>query len=124
MEQAQKDIQWVQCNEYEDILYHKFEGIAKITINRPEVRNAFRPETVKELLTAFEHAHEDPEVGVVILTGEGTKAFCSGGDQKVRGTGGYIDKGGVPLRVVGEFAGDAMRLEVGLVHHVDAVLVA
>ena len=79
---------------YEDILYHRAEGIARITINRPEVRNAFRPETVMELLDAFHRAHLDPEVGVVILTGAGELAFCSGGDQRVRGEGGYCDAAG------------------------------
>ncbi len=88
---------WTEIREFEDLRYERTDdGIAKITINRPEVRNAFRPETVKEMLEAFEHAHEDPEVGVIILTGEGTEAFCSGGDQKVRGKAGYIDEGGVP----------------------------
>jgi naphthoate synthase len=81
---------------FEDVLYHQADGIAKITINRPEVRNAFRPETVKELIRAFTHAHLDPEVGVIILTGQGPDAFCSGGDQRVRGDhGGYADREGV-----------------------------
>jgi naphthoate synthase len=79
---------------YDDILYHQADGIARITINRPEVRNAFRPETVIELLDAFHRAHLDPEVGVVILTGRGELAFCSGGDQRVRGHGGYRDAAG------------------------------
>ncbi len=88
---------WTEVISYEDIRYERTDdGISKITINRPEVRNAFRPQTVKELLKALEHAHEDSEVGVIILTGEGEKAFCSGGDQTVRGTGGYVDEGGVP----------------------------
>jgi naphthoate synthase len=84
---------WQPCEnvDYHDILYHRAEGIARITINRPEVRNAFRPETVMELLDAFHRAHLDPEVGVVILTGQGELAFCSGGDQRVRGDGGYRD---------------------------------
>jgi naphthoate synthase len=76
--------------EYEDIRYElSGDGIAKITIDRPEVRNAFRPQTVVELASAFERAREDPEVGVIILTGEGPLAFCSGGDQRVRGDQGY-----------------------------------
>src|SRR6202020_2060739 len=88
-------ISWHPEGEYEDIRYElaagENAGIAKITINRPEVRNAFRPETVIELLDAFERAREDPSVGVVILTGEGPLAFCSGGDQRVRGSrGGYV----------------------------------
>ena len=88
---------WNTAAEFEDIRYQTSEdGIAKITINRPEVRNAFRPLTVKELLQAFELAHEDPDVGVIILTGEGEKAFCSGGDQKVRGHAGYVGDDGVP----------------------------
>ena len=89
---------WIPQREFEDIRYEKSEdgAIAKITINRPEVRNAFRPQTVKEMLVAFELAHEDPQVGVVVLTGEGHKAFCSGGDQKVRGHAGYVGDDGVP----------------------------
>ena len=83
--------------KFQDIKLEKTEdGIAKITINRPEVRNAFRPLTVKELKTAFDICRDDSSVGVVILTGEGDKAFCSGGDQKVRGEGGYVDDQGVP----------------------------
>lgn len=89
---------WITKAEFQDIRYETTEdgSIAKITINRPEVRNAFRPLTVRELLSAFDMAHEDPTVGVVILTGEGEKAFCSGGDQKVRGHAGYIGDDGVP----------------------------
>jgi len=93
-----RSMHWESANEYSDILYHRAEGIAKITINRPEVRNAFRPETVNQLIDAFHRAHLDPEVGVVILTGAGTEAFCSGGDQRVRGDdGGYHDAGGTPF---------------------------
>jgi len=80
---------------FEDILYHQAEGIAKITINRPQVHNAFRPETVMELILAFRHAHLDPEIGAIILTGAGDKAFCSGGDQTIRGDGGYKDSKGI-----------------------------
>jgi naphthoate synthase len=81
--------------EFEDILYHHADGIARITINSPEVRNAFRPETVRELIQAFTHAHLDPDVGVIVLTGQGDQAFCSGGDQRVRGEhGGYADQQG------------------------------
>jgi len=89
---------WTTAREFEDIRYETSdEGkIAKITINRPEVRNAFRPKTVAELLQAFDLAHQDPQVGVIILTGEGDLAFCSGGDQKVRGHAGYIGDDGVP----------------------------
>ena len=87
-----------QPADFEDVLYEKSEDgkIAKITINRPEVRNAFRPQTTSELLRSLEIAHEDPEVGVIILTGAGDLAFCSGGDQKVRGHAGYIGTDGVP----------------------------
>jgi len=81
--------------DFEDILYQHAEGIAKITINRPQVRNAFRPKTVQELSLAFRHAHLDPGIGVIILTGAGDKAFCSGGDQKIRGDGGYKDESGI-----------------------------
>ena len=89
---------WKSAHDFEDVLYEKSEDgqIAKITINRPEVRNAFRPETTKELLTSLDLAHEDPGVGAIILTGAGDKAFCSGGDQKVRGHAGYIGGDGVP----------------------------
>ena len=85
---------WKGSGEYEDILYETSHGIAKITINRPEVRNAFRPATVVEMSKAFEVARDDPEIGVVILTGAGTEAFCSGGDQRVRGDDGYVDAKG------------------------------
>ncbi len=89
-------IDWRKVREYQDIIYEHGEGIAKITINRPEVRNAFRPLTLFEMMEAFNHAHEDPTIGVVLLTGAGTKAFCSGGDQRVRGDGGYVGEDGVP----------------------------
>jgi naphthoate synthase len=79
--------------DYQDIRYELDEGIAKITIDRPEVRNAFRPETIIELSEAFERAREDTDVGVVVLTGEGPLAFCSGGDQRVRGDAGYVAAG-------------------------------
>jgi naphthoate synthase len=81
--------------EYSDIWYDVADGVAKITINRPEVRNAFRPVTLFELSHAFGVARDDPSVGVIILTGAGDKAFCSGGDQKIRGDDGYIDAHGV-----------------------------
>src|SRR5579884_1154192 len=88
-------VSWVSTRHYEDILYETAEGMAKITINRPEVRNAFRPRTLFELIEAFRLAGEDPDIGVVILTGRGPEAFCSGGDQRVRGEGGYVDDQGV-----------------------------
>jgi naphthoate synthase len=89
-------VAWVEIGAYEDIRYHKADGIAKITIHRPEVRNAFRPQTVSEMSAAFSDARDDPAIGAVILTGEGTEAFCSGGDQRVRGEAGYIGPDGVP----------------------------
>ena len=88
-------MEWVAAGEWEDIRYETAGGIAKLTINRPEVRNAFRPATVSELSRALELARDDPGIGVVILTGEGREAFCSGGDQKVRGADGYKDAAGV-----------------------------
>ena len=88
-------VDWQPAGDYEDIRYETSdEGIAKITINRPEVRNAFRPQTVIELMDAFEKAREDESVGVIILTGEGPLAFCSGGDQRVRGDRGYEEQPG------------------------------
>ena len=92
----EKRTHWIKMKDFEDIrLERTDEGIGKVTINRPGVRNAFRPETVKELIEAFDILRDDPSVGVVIFTGEGKDAFCSGGDQKVRGTGGYVGKDGV-----------------------------
>jgi naphthoate synthase len=89
-------VEWQKVCDYTDIIFEKAEGIGKITINRPEVRNAFRPETLNELIDAFNRCREDQEIGVVILTGQGDKAFCSGGDQRVRGEGGYVGRDGVP----------------------------
>jgi naphthoate synthase len=91
------NIEWSRLAGYEDIVYEKSpEGIAKITIARPEVRNAFRPQTVAEMIRAFDDARDDGSVGVVILTGAGGEAFCAGGDQRVRGHGGYVGSDGVP----------------------------
>lgn len=92
---------WKTVKHYEDILYEKIDGIAKITINRPHKRNAFRPETIFEIYEAFCDAREDTNIGVVLLTGagphtDGKYAFCSGGDQSVRGEGGYVDHTGIP----------------------------
>ena len=92
---------WQQVKDYEDIIYEKMDGIAKVTINRPEVRNAFRPETIIEMYDAFVDAREDQSIGVVLLTGygpakDGKYAFCSGGDQRIRGDKGYVGKDGVP----------------------------
>jgi naphthoate synthase len=86
---------WQRSGDYRDILYDHGDGIAKITINRPEVRNAFRPTTLFELSKAFDVARDDPSIGVVVLTGAGDQAFCAGGDQRVRGDDGYRDEGGV-----------------------------
>src|SRR5438128_3715279 len=88
-------VAWRRVRDFTDIKYEHFEGIAKITINRPEVRNAFRPETVSEMQEAFADVREDASIGVVLLTGEGKDAFCSGGDQRIRGEGGYVDPRGV-----------------------------
>ena len=97
MTTAEPDTTWTLLPGYEDIKYAKSpEGIARVTINRPEVRNAFRPQTVTEMIRAFDDARDDAEIGVVILTGEGPDAFCSGGDQRVRGAGGYVGGDGVP----------------------------
>jgi naphthoate synthase len=90
---------WTPIREFTDIRYERTDdGIARITINRPEVRNAFRPLTIHEMQEAFAHARDDASIGVVILTGEGSEAFCSGGDQRVRGEAGYVDeqRGGTP----------------------------
>lgn len=86
---------WVSTRTFTDIKYEKLGAIAKITINRPQVRNAFRPLTVKEMMQALEDARDDSSIGVIILTGEGKEAFCSGGDQKIRGDAGYQDEMGV-----------------------------
>lgn len=92
---------WIKAKEYQDIIYEKMDGIAKITINRPEKRNAFRPETTLEMYDAFSDAREDSNIGVILLTGagpakDGKYAFCSGGDQSIRGDKGYVGKDGVP----------------------------
>ena len=94
-------LSWQSAKSYEDILYHKADGIARITINRPHKRNAFRPKTVFEMYDAFSNAREDTRIGVVLLTGagphtDGKYAFCSGGDQSVRGKAGYVGEDGVP----------------------------
>lgn len=93
-------VNWVEVKKYEDITYHKADGMARIAFNRPEVRNAFRPQTIDEMIDAFRHVWGDTEVGVILLTGngpaqDGKYAFCSGGDQRVRSYGGYSD-GGIP----------------------------
>ena len=102
-------IEWESAGDYEDILYDKGDGIARITINRPERRNAFRPPTLAELRDAFTKARDDLDVGSIIFTGAGDKAFCSGGDQKIRGDDGYIGSDEVASQGVG-------RLDVGDLH--------
>ncbi len=87
---------WVPVKEYKEIVFHKFDGIARISINRPEVHNAFTPLTVQEMIDAMYHCREDASIRVVVLTGEGGQAFCSGGDQRVRGHGGYVGQDTVP----------------------------
>jgi len=89
-------VTWEKIRDYTDIIYEHADGMAKITINRPEVRNAFRPRTVTELIDAFSRAREDARVGVILFTGAGGQAFCSGGDQRVRGDAGYVDDEGLP----------------------------
>jgi naphthoate synthase len=108
-DQLYAPIQWRPAGEFEDILYERAEAIAKITINRPEVRNAFRPQTLTELRDAFARARDDLEVATIILTGAGDEAFCSGGDQRIRGDDGYIGDDEVAARGVG-------RLDVGDLH--------
>ena len=90
-----ESIDWQATGSYTDVLYHKFQGVAKITINRPEIHNAFRPHTVDELRHALADARNDSSIGVIILTGAGDRAFCSGGDQKIRGDSGYVDDVGI-----------------------------
>jgi len=89
-------IEWVQERKYEEILYSTYNGIAKISINRPHVHNAFTPLTVSEMIDAFAYARDDEKIGVIVLTGEGGRAFCSGGDQSVRGHGGYVGQDRIP----------------------------
>jgi naphthoate synthase len=102
-------IEWRAAGEFEDIVYEQADGIAKITINRPEVRNAFRPQTLAELRDAFARARDDLNVGAIILTGAGEDSFCSGGDQRIRGDDGYIGDDEVAQHGVG-------RLDVGDLH--------
>jgi naphthoate synthase len=88
-------VEWKPAGEFEDVRYETWAGVTKITIDRPEVRNAFRPRTTRELIAAFDLARDDASIGVVILTGAGTEAFSSGGDQKIRGDDGYVDERGI-----------------------------
>jgi naphthoate synthase len=102
-------VEWRPAAEFDDILYEKAEGLAKLTINRPDVRNAFRPQTLAELREAFARARDDLEVGAIILTGAGEEAFCSGGEQRIRGDDGYMGDDEVAKHGVG-------RLDVGDLH--------
>jgi naphthoate synthase len=102
-------IEWARAAEYEDIVYEKADGIAKITIDRPEVHNAFRPQTLAELRDAFGRGRDDLDVASIILTGSGTEAFCSGGDQRIRGDDGYMGNDAVAQQGVG-------RLDAGDLH--------
>ncbi len=95
MQNTLETVTWIDSGTFYDIKYQKWNGIAKITINRPHVRNAFRPLTVTEMMEALNDARDDQRIGVIILTGEGKDAFCSGGDQKIRGHAGYTDDEGV-----------------------------
>src|ERR687892_2415014 len=108
-EELYAPIEWQAAGEFGDILYERAEAIAKITINRPEVRNAFRPQTLRELRAAFELARDDLEVAAIIFTGAGSEAFCSGGDQRIRGDDGYVGDDDVAQQGVG-------RLDVGDLH--------
>jgi naphthoate synthase len=108
-EELYAPVEWRTAGDFEDILYEKAEGIAKITINRPERRNAFRPQTLAELRDTFTRARDDLEVAAIIFTGAGTDAFCSGGDQRIRGDDGYIGDDEVAQQGVG-------RLDVGDLH--------
>src|SRR5688572_14230363 len=103
---------WATAGDYSDIRYETAEGIAKITIDRPEVRNAFRPQTLIELSSAFDRAREDLDVGVIILTGEGPLAFCSGGDQRVRGDAGYLGDDEAARRGVGRFHVTDLQVQI------------
>ena len=105
---------YVRSGDYKDITYESAEGIAKITICRPEVRNAFRPLTITELSQAFEVARHDPEVGVIILTGQGSQAFCSGGDQKIRGDDGYLGDDDLSRRGIGHL--NVLDLQIQIRH--------
>jgi len=105
-------LEWAAAGDYEDIRYETAEGIAKLTIARPEVRNAFRPQTLIELSDAFDRAREDLDVGVIVLTGEGPLAFCSGGDQWVRGDAGYLGDDEAARRGVGRFHVTDLQVQI------------
>src|SRR5918998_2529190 len=103
---------WLAAGDYGDIRYETSEGIAKITIARPEVRNAFRPQTLIEVSDALERAREDLDIGVIVLTGEGALAFCSGGDQRVRGDAGYLAEDDAAKRGVGRFHVTDLHIQI------------
>jgi naphthoate synthase len=106
-------VSWTTAGEYSDVKYElSGDGIAKVTINRPEVRNAFRPQTLVEMSDAFTRAREDLDVGVIVLTGEGPDAFCSGGDQRVRGDSGYLADDGAADRGVGRFHVTDLQVQI------------
>jgi naphthoate synthase len=106
-------VSWTPAGEYSDVKYElSGDGIAKVTINRPEVRNAFRPQTLVEMSDAFTRAREDLDVGVIVLTGEGPDAFCSGGDQRVRGDSGYLADDGAADRGVGRFHVTDLQVQI------------
>jgi naphthoate synthase len=105
-------LDWQSAGDYDDIRYELAEGIAKITIDRPEVRNAFRPQTLVEVSDAFDRAREDLDVGVIIFTGEGPLAFCSGGDQRVRGDAGYMGDDEAAKRGVGRFHVTDLQVQI------------
>ncbi|MGI8805939.1 MAG: 1,4-dihydroxy-2-naphthoyl-CoA synthase [Thermoleophilaceae bacterium] len=105
-------LDWAADGEYEDIRYETADGVATLTIARPEVRNAFRPQTLIELSEAFDRAREDLDVGVIVLTGEGPLAFCSGGDQRVRGDAGYLAEDEAARRGVGRFHVTDLQVQI------------
>jgi naphthoate synthase len=105
-------LDWQPAAEYEDIRYETAEGIAKVTIDRPEVRNAFRPQTVIEISDALDRAREDLDIGAIILTGEGPEAFCSGGDQRVRGDSGYMTEEQAAGNRIGRFHVTALHVQM------------
>src|ERR1700712_4252964 len=111
-QQIRTALEWQPAGEYTDIRYEVAEGIAKITIDRPEVRNAFRPQTLIEISNALERAREDLDVGVIVLTGEGPLAFCSGGDQRVRGDTGYMAEDDNARRGVGRFHVTDLHIQI------------
>ena len=109
-------VSWSRVVEYEDIIYeHSGTGIARVTINRPEVHNAFRPETVMQMIDAFARIRDEPSIGCVLLTGAGTEAFCSGGDQRYKGRGGYVGSDGVARLNVLEFQRQIRSLPVPVI---------